>query len=721
MSRYAGSVAARPRLDPSAYISDSLKKKLWTPFEVPAYFQPGVFFGYIWGDISKTSAFHVREGDAYEGKAVLFHNPAQVFDLDDMSTYGHLNNLSAAELASLKTKMNKIKKDLSEIKGDRAAQRRKVYVNSLSWNEKPVNVDFIEQGRKTLHKIFKYGGHFNKAHFSSIELRNYERSIFERGKGTEFIDPDYVIVDPPKSKNSPDPKLNRGRIVLVELKKGLGKDEPTPDEAQQLRKAAALARKWGLEIWGHVPIIELYFVGGRATMARNVNFRRNETAEINRRKAIEIESSGNMKNGTRVVPKYIATPISVITGRGLADLLYLDPAQVALLTTNQTRAFFIDTEKLINYIDDNPDKYPIQDTTRTVDLKKDPEFVAMVLGMQKGAWAPPTGVLKNFDGDIRKVGKLLGYIKARRLAIKNAAVPANKKAIYKQNVKQTIRVLLGNKYKNYLENNTKTKLNRIAANYTKEGVKSPANLKTPSLGEALLSPVLARRGQFKVGPKKNAVGAKVQRLRVQNFPIRSKALFPNNIMNEALLKPVRGEPQPKKPYSPKITSGNIKVVSNDRLTRLIMHLYTNIQTAYNRGDQATFRKNKAKLVEIGQEILSNPRRSQNLKNYVNTNNAFKMYTTFKSPATNRGAMRPRTAPGAARVNRGNNLPVKSPAAFDFMSISQKWPKGMKQGEMAERATAAGVLNAKEVQYFVKNWTKLTIGEKKSIVSKSMRA
>ena len=383
MSRYAGSVAARPRLHPSAYITDTLRTKLWKPFEVPAYFQPSVFFGYIWGEISKTSAFHVREGDAYEGKAVLFHNPAQVFDLDDMSTYGHLNNLSDAELAALKTRMNRIKKDLAEIKGARAAQQRKTYVNSLLWNEKPVNIDFIEQGRKTLDKIFKYGGHFNKAHFSSIELRNYDRSVFERGKGTEFIDPDYVIIDPPKAKNSNDPKLNRGRIVLVELKKGMGKDEPTPDEAQQLRKAAALARKWGLEKWGRVPTIELYFVGGRATMAKNVNFKRNEASEINRRKAIEIEGSGNMKNGTRVVPKYIATPIRLITGRGLADLLYLDPAQVALITTNQTRAFFIDTEKLINYIDDNPDKYPILDTTRTVDLKKDPEFVAMVLNMQK--------------------------------------------------------------------------------------------------------------------------------------------------------------------------------------------------------------------------------------------------------------------------------------------------------------------------------------------------
>lgn len=718
MSRYAGSVAARPRLNPMAYITDALRKKLWEPFTVPAYFQPSVFFGYIWGDISKTSAFHVREGNAYEGKAVLFHNPAQVFDLDDMSTYGHLNNLSDAELKTVKKDMDKIKKDLAAITGDRAAQRRKTYINLLPWNKKPVNVDFIEQGRKTLHKIFKYGGHFNKAHFSSIELRNYDKLVYERGKGTDFIDPDYVIVEPPKNKNSNDPKLNRGRVVLIELKKGLGKSETTPEEAQQLRKAAALARKWGLEIWGRVPIIELYFVGARATNTGALNFKRNETAALNRRKAIQIETSGNMKNGGKIIPKYIATPIQLITGRGLADLLFLDPAQVALFTTNQTRAFFINAETLIKYIDDHPEKYPILDKDATYDLKKDPEFVALVMGMQNGAWAPPAETVKNFDKNIRKVGKLLGFIKARRLGLKNAAIPANKKSTYKADIKKTIRVLLSNKYRNYLENNTKTKLSKIANNYTKEGVRSPANLKTPGLGENLLSPVLARRGQFKVGPKKNASGAKIQRLRVQNFPVRSKAILPSNIINEALYKPIRGEAQPKKAYSPKISSANIRVVSNERMARLIEYLVSNIQTAFNRGNQELYRKNKAKLQEIAKEINANPRRSRNLKNYINSNN-FKSIILRRSPV-HRGSVRPRTVNGRAEAAPVNtSFPIKSPAGVNFAVANATQAKGS-QKAMKEKLAAAGVGNANEVTWFTKVWSGLTISQKKSLVSKSVR-
>ena len=631
----------------ASYVTPKQLKSLWEPIEVPPYFYPSTFFLYKWGEIAKTSAFHVREGDAYEGKAVLAHNPYKVFDIDDMDTYGHLNSLSEDELKELEKENNKNKKYLDGLGNGKAGAAKRREMLDKNPHLKPYNMKFIITGRKTLAKMMKYGGHFNKAHLCSYELKKFLQNKWALGKGVDFIDPDYTIIEPPKVING---KSKRGKIIFIEFKKGFGKTNTAsePSEAQQLRKAAALATRWGITFWNQIPKIELYFVGARAWRTNQLEFTRNtRTVAINRRSPAQIEANWP-KNGNQLkrVPMWIGYPINLLTGRGLADMLHMPPSVVARLTTDQTRAYVLDTPKLAELIDD---EYGIEKTERTIKLFENPKITAHVERTTPQWKYDPLKMRSetNFDKDIRKVSKLLGYIKAHRLDLKSPSRNSSQNSAKKTKILDTIKLLI-TKYSSYVDANYLAKLSRINANYRASGARSTGGpVKTPNMGEAFMSPVLRRRGQFKI--------AKGQKLRVGNLPVRSKAIakYPSvpgrspgaqNIINEVAWK--RGAGEAPRNIHIKVKQGNIKIANKERLNRIVKSLVADITDALGRKDRKRFNRSREalrKIIEMRQRNLP-----------ANFTPAFRNKILSNQPFTNAGT--------SANRNRasGSNLGLKSP-------------------------------------------------------------
>ena len=665
-------------LNLASYITPKQLAELWAPFEVPAYFYPSTFFLYKWHDIAKTSAFHVREGNAYEGKAVLAHNPYKVFDIDDLQTYGHLNALSDGELRVLE----KENKDNIEFlaafgKGKDAQKERKVYLDKNP-HVKPYNMEFIKAGRKTLAKMMKYGGHFNKAHLSSYELKKYLKNKWELGKGVDYIDPDYTIIEPPKVRNG---KAKRGKIIFVEFKKGSGKTNTSKDpaEAQQLRKAATLAVRWGLIYWNQIPKIELYFVGGRAGQPSELEFTRNRGTAINRRTPAQIEANWprNARGEFNKKPTWIGWPIRLLTGRGLADMLHMPPTVVARLTTDQTRAYVLDTPRLVDLIDN---EYGISTEKRKINLSEFTAFKeAVATNTPQWAYDPvKMGSSANFNKEVRKVAKLLGYIKAHRLDLKSPSRNTSQNMTKKTKILDTIKLLLA-KYSNYVDPAYLEKLRKINANYRAGASGGPrarstgGNVKTPNMGEAFMSPILRRRGQFKV--------EKGKKLRVGNLPTRSRALakYPTvqNIINEASWK--AGPGQRGASVHIKVKQGNIQIANKERLNRIVKSLANDIQNAYARKDKKRFDKSRAALRRIIETRQANlpANFTPQIRNFFLENRPF-------NNAGGSSAPRGGSAPRAASSSAASPIDPRHPWPPQAMSLAKAIKAGRMSIEAAKR-------------------------------------
>ena len=109
--------------------------------------------------------------------------------------------------------------------------------------------------------------------------------------------------------------------MLFELKKELG--ESGEEQAQQLRKAAALLRKWYYEILGIIPEIELYFAAGAASSFVASGFSYNSEVGKN------VQNWTNTHIRSQVVSardhiKYIRTPVYLLTAQGFADLIRIE-------------------------------------------------------------------------------------------------------------------------------------------------------------------------------------------------------------------------------------------------------------------------------------------------------------------------------------------------------------------------------------------------------------
>lgn len=598
MALFARTTARNAATKPRLFITDTALNKFWEPLKVPAYQDPSLALQKRVAELGKKSGLEVREGDAYEGKGALFPNPFKVVDLDAQSVYGHLNNLTDADMERVKNDNAIGQKALKAKFGEKitATQRASFYEKNPEYS--PINVEFLEKGRATLKKIMKNGGHFNKAHFASVELRYGDARAWRIGKGTNFIDPDYIACEPPRAGK-------RGRWVIVELKKGWGKTNTASAaaEAQQLRKAAALVRKWSFEIWGQVPIVELYFAAGEASdFGPMYEFTREGGVAINNK----LPSNSNMRNANgKVIPKYTAIPIHLLTGKGFADFIRVEPVLLSKITGMQSKAYAQwPFARAAEYLDE---KYGTAPQFRSLSLTKDADFMRAI----PAHWVPrnfkgelghmPEGKkanLKfNYNATVRKVGKLLGYVKARKMNIKDPA--KLKKDQYKKEALQISKALLA-RYRPILSPSLIQKLESNRNKWAKE-VQVPTN-KTPNMGPKFLSKILRRRLDFKVERGKPA--------RLRNVEFTAASIAPKNIVRENVWK--MGKAAPVLVPGPRMTPSPPAKLTNANLQTRITALVFQAGTAYERRQWA----NLAAIKKTASPLLRNAMSRRPIRNFT---------------------------------------------------------------------------------------------------------
>ena len=450
-----------------AYITKKALEDLWRPLHVPGNSTPSVKLQARLQDMGKKTAIETREGNAYEGKAVLFDNPFKVVDLDNMALYGQLNNMTDEEIRTIEKLREPIVKKFDgspeRFNQNNATGKRRKIAAVPAWTKAQRDNYFednpyegalykaspaiLRKGRETLKKILKNGGHFNKAHVASVEWLVSNRAVWAKGKGTFWLDPDYLAYEKPNTK------YPNGRWVIIELKKGYGKigDE----EAQQLRKVAGLVRSWTLRYNGKLPAVELYFAAGDASnFGKNYQFTR-EPGYLNTSNNSKIIA--NMSKGGVIKPKYYQIPIHLLTGRGMASFIHADPRRVKKITEGITKTYDVSQwAAALKYINN---KYDTSNKSRNLNIKSDPAFIATV----PEYWRPRE-INKNFNTNIRNVAKLQAYRSSRSRAYKNAAANNPKKQTYLMQLMRAEKTLLMNKYRKYLNENFATKL---AAKYAK--------------------------------------------------------------------------------------------------------------------------------------------------------------------------------------------------------------------------------------------------------------
>ena len=369
-----GRFASFTQIPTNVYVAPELRNKVWQPIEGTRHQLLYTEVSKHFNELPKPSGMHIREGHTFESRAVVLNNPLHPVEI---SEWGQLNNLGGggkgsvvnaktpASRATRKTAINNrgalfdtaIQNLRNQIdaaikrltganrpgkapeappRGSSAANRTAYTAEKKRYSEQeakwkramkdvasnpayshlkpiPEDVEKYKKGHANLINLFKTGGYFVAPKLATLELRT-SPTIYQMGKGENYIELDGLIYN--KAQN---------RIIILELKKGKGVSGA--EDAQQMRKAAALFRKWGLEITGRVPTVELYFAAGAAesfASAKTYSFNL-EKNNVQNWPARKIEEAV-LAQPNRIV--YIRTPIFLLTGMGIADLLRIDPKKM---------------------------------------------------------------------------------------------------------------------------------------------------------------------------------------------------------------------------------------------------------------------------------------------------------------------------------------------------------------------------------------------------------
>jgi hypothetical protein len=500
---FARTVAKRVNEMKGAYVTNKAIDDLWKPLLVPPHEDPSDAFQRRLQELGKKSGLEIREGHAYEGKAALFDNPFKVIDLESLEKYGQLNNMTDAEMQTIQTQRQKV---VDLVDGNPAIKNSggKVKKEVPAWTKSEkdayfethpkdgalykANLKALQTGRTLFRKILKYGGHFNKAHIASVEWLIYNESVWGKGKGTFWLDPDYLAYEPP-SQERPG-----GRWVVIELKKGYGK--MGEEETQQLRKVAGLLRKWTLQSLGTLPVVELYFAAGAASNFTRYEFTR-EKAYLNTSNDDAIMKA--MKTGNKsYIPVYRQVPIDLLTGRGFANFVHLNHRRVVKITTAATKAYDLtrgwnSAQKHLN------STYKTANNGRSIPIKNDLVFISKV----PEHWRP-RNVSSNFDSNIRNVAKLQAYRSSRSRAYKAEPNNTPKKKQYLIELIRTEKTLLGNKYRKYLNANFAKKLEaKYATRQFPYKNAEPRPVYGANMGSKFIGKILKFRPQMRVNPGQN--------------------------------------------------------------------------------------------------------------------------------------------------------------------------------------------------------------------------
>lgn len=533
-----GRFASFAQVPTNIYVAPELRKEVWKPIEITRHQLLYQEVSKHFNELPKPSGMHIREGHTFESRALVLNNPLHPVEI---SEWGQLNNLGGGgkgavvnaktpvsratrnavvrnraalfdtAIQTLRNQIDAAIKKLTGVnrpgeapnappRGSSAANRAAYKAEKKRYEEQeskwkramkdiasnpafshlrpiPEDVEKFKKGHANLIHLFKTGGYFVAPKLATLELRT-KPAVYQMGKGENYIELDGLIYN--KAQH---------RIIILELKKGKGVSGA--EDAQQMRKAAALFRKWGLEITGRVPTVELYFAAGAAesfASAKTYSFNL-EKNNVQNWPARKIEEAILAQPGHIV---YIRTPIFLLTGMGIADLLRIDPkkmTQVMAATTlayesigEAIKPFFREKDRRITDADMRPwavVRSGGTETEPTYRLASDAEIrnesgptlhlnLAGLINSRQDikskipkAWLPKQGAGLLPTMKLARVAEGILYINHVKSKINNPSTTNAKRTALKANLKSHIKLLLSNKYKEFLKANEQTRLRNM--------------------------------------------------------------------------------------------------------------------------------------------------------------------------------------------------------------------------------------------------------------------
>jgi hypothetical protein len=542
---YSKTIAGNRKAPPprQLYVAPELLQSIWEPLLVSRRQLMDNPWQKRVGDLQKSSAAHVKEGLIYESRAVVWNNPLRPVDI---SGWGQLNNITGlgakpsdkefitafdAINTEIDSHLNKevgalgIEKPTARQKAIHKAKITKYLTNHAEW--KHPSLGLTKKGHDYVRILMKRGGYFVAPKLSTLELRN-DMDIFKKGKGDNYIELDGLIHD-----------VKANKFIILELKKGLGKKGE--EEAQQMRKAAALLRKWSWEILKKVPIVELYFAAGEASAFEEYNYNSEKNAGVQNWSPSQIQRS--IEKAPNHIA-YIKTPVNLLLGFGLADFLRLNPDRVRNIVnrlSSVTRGWDASNDYLekLRSSDDAIIPYLYTDKGLTqkprfpkaplggklfFDIKSfalaNPDFLKTI----PTQWLPvakfqPTNILS-------RIAETTLYIKQREAKMNRPGINNATKASIKSNLVSHIKLLLSNKYKNIVKPTTRAKLEnklRLYGGVVQPVVNSPGR-NTKYYSRVLKGRQMGKAKYFKLKPGGNSGSIKkksVERIKFGSNKVRT--------------------------------------------------------------------------------------------------------------------------------------------------------------------------------------------------------
>lgn len=584
------------------YVAPEIRKEVWTPIEVPRH---EILYGPVskqLNQLPKPSAMHIREGHTYESRAIVLNNPLHPVEISD---WGQLNNLGGAS-GGTNTKNKEVKKaanakrrqtfatayatlqasiarqigaenpgDKPKNPGKRTGPEAEAYkIKKAAWDAKdkawkaavkkiesnaskthlrplPDDADKFIRGNEMLPLIFKRGGYFVAPKLATLELRG-QPEVYSLGKGENYIELDGLIYN--KAQH---------RVIILELKKGKGVSGA--EDAQQMRKAAALFRKWGLEITGRVPTVELYFAAGAAerfSSAKNYHF----NLEKNNVQDWPLKKIQDTVSGKADHIVYIRTPIFLLTGLGLSNLLRIDPKKMSQLIAATTSAYnsigraikpyFLEENRRIT--NENMKKWALvrnggtnatpkyRRATETEIANNEKQLFLNISGLSLAtpairnaipkAWLPQpnTTVLPTIK--VARVAEGILYINYLKGKINKPNTKPEKRNALRTNLKKHIKLLLSDKYKNFLKANEQTRLRNILASTIQNASPVRAEAASPTKNQKYYSRVLKAAAARQTTYYKRKTGAFKTRpaseVKVGYTKVNAERLLPNYLFKK---------------------------------------------------------------------------------------------------------------------------------------------------------------------------------------------
>jgi hypothetical protein len=633
---YAGTIVSRrtnegpkQNLPGGVFLTPEIISRVWEPLPIPRIQFAEAYLSKKLSDIVKASAMHIKEGHVYEAKAAVWNNPMRPVEI---SGWGELNNIGGARVptkANLATKrpsfrdialQKSLKAEIDRCsivieqkcgpepdpsdKTRYSAWKSKVY----KWeNDNPENarpdVGLSTKGHAFLPLIFKTNSYFVAPKFSSVELRG--TPMFKMGKGASYIELDGLIhINLPGGKH---------RFLLIELKKEKG--TTGPEDAQQLRKAAALLRKWCYELTGTLPVIELYFAAG----ATNSFVTAGNGYSFNSEKAnVQNWAPRKIREAIRSSPKhvaYIRTPIMLLTAKGFADLLRIDPWRMAKIKSGLTEASssigviakYLRNKSYQDFFSTEPEDNYLLIKTGAKTFK--PPDIEEVVGKEQ-LYLNLVKLFQNNKNNFRKniptywhpnkvkelaptmalarVSEGLLYVNALKRKLNNPNKYTNrpaKLAELERNYIKHVKYLLTNKYSRYISNSAKFRLQMQLARFPNtmnvNNNKSPTNnklkyykrvLKQATIGgrEYYKPPKLRLTGNSRANAlaifKANKPGAGKYKIANRSRTTGAQKIRVGHIIGEYNLEK---RAKPAVNFGDNLTSADIANVNNSTLSRWI--------------------------------------------------------------------------------------------------------------------------------------------------------